>query len=45
MVLRAVARKIWLRTDLNGLRVVLSMLRTVILILRALLSLVSQAYR
>ena len=44
-VLRVVARRIWLRTDLHGLSVVLNMLRTVIFILRAQLSLLSQAYR
>ena len=39
VVLRVVARRIWLRTDLHGLSVVLNMLRTVIFILRAQLSL------
>ena len=43
VVLRVVARRIWLRTDLHGLSVVLNMLQTVIFILRAQLSLLSQA--
>ena len=54
VVLRGVARGVWLMQDRHlhrcsctghGLRVVLNMLRAVILIVRAQLSLVSEAYR